>query len=286
MSKTVILTDSGCDIPREVVDELGIVIMPFEVSFSGQTFREMYDKSTQEFYDMMSKDDSIPKTSPLYTEEFTQMYQKLYNEGCTDIIAVLINSKGSETLENSIKAKKNFYSRYPNANVKIHIIDSRCYSMSYGYAVVEGAKMLRNGAEATEVISYLDDWFKKCAIYVVPHTLKYARKSGRVSSAVALIGDILKIKPIIQFADYKSEMVDKIMGEKNIVKRLCDCAVSNMAQGSPYTIIHGRDYAFATEIEKELFKRIGREAEMYARIGCVVSANIGADMVGIVVRRR
>lgn len=286
MSKTVILTDSGCDIPREVVDELGIVIMPFEVSFGGQTFREMYDKSTQEFYDMMSKDDGIPKTYPLYTEEFTKMYQKLYNEGYSDIITVLINSKGSETFNNSIKAKDNFYSRHPNANVKIHNIDARCYSMSYGYAVVEGAKMLRNGAEVNEIVHYLEEWFKKCAIYVVPHTLKYARKSGRVSSAVALVGDILKIKPIIQFADYKSEMVDKIIGEKNIVKKLCDCVVSNMAQGSPYTIIHGRNYAFATSIEKELFQRTGRGAEMYARIGCVVSANIGADMVGVVVRRR
>lgn len=286
MSKTVILTDSGCDIPREIVDELGIVIMPFEISFSGQNFREMYDKSTQEFYDMMSKDSGIPKTYPLYTEEFTKMYQKLYNEGYADIITVLMNSKGSETFDNSVKAKNNFYSRYPDANVKIHCIDSRCYSMSYGYAVVESAKMLRDGAEADEVLRYLEDWFKKCAVYAVPHTLKYARKSGRISSAVALIGDVLKIKPIIQFADYKSEMADRIIGDKNIVKKLCDCVISNMAQGSPYTIIHGRDYAFATEIEKELFKRTGKEAEMYARIGCVVSANIGADMVGVVVRRR
>lgn len=286
MSRTVILTDSGCDIPREVIDELGIVIMPFEISFGGQNFREIYGKSTQEFYDMMSKDESIPKTYPLYTEEFTQMYQKLYNEGYTDIITVLINSKGSETFDNSIKAKNNFYSRYPNTNVKIHSIDSRCYSMSYGYAVGEAAKMLKNGAETVEVVGYLNDWFKKCAIYVVPHTLKYARKSGRVSSAVAVVGDILKIKPIIEFADYKSEMVDKIMGERNVVKKLCDCVVNNMSPSSPYTIIHGRDYAFATEIEKELFKRTGREAEMYARIGCVVSSNIGADMVGVVVRRR
>ncbi len=286
MSKAIILTDSGCDVPREIIEELGIAVMPFEVSFGEQTFREMYDKSIQEFYDMMSEYDSIPKTYPLYKEEFIKMYQKLYNEGYTDIINVLINSKGSETFNNSIKAKETFYSRHPNANLKIHSIDSRCYSMAYGYAVIEGAKMLRDGAETDEVVNYLNDWFRKCAIYVVPHTLKYARKSGRVSSAVALVGDILKIKPIIEFADYKSEMVDRIMGGKNIVKKLCDCVINNMAQSSPYVIIHGRDYAFATEIEKELFKCTGREAKMYARIGCVVSANIGADMVGVVIRRR
>lgn len=286
MSKTVILTDSGCDIPRELIDELGIVIIPFEVSFCGQTFREIYDKSTQEFYDMMSEDESIPKTYPLYTEEFTKMYQKLYNEGYTDIITVLINSKGSPTFDNSVTAKENFYSRYPNANMRIHNIDSRCYTMAYGYAVIEAAKMLKDGAETDEIVWYLNDWFKKCAIYVVPKTLKYARKSGRVSSAVAVVGDILKIKPIIEFADYKSEMVDRIMGEKNVVKKLCDCVVSNMAQSSPYTIIHGSDYTFATEIEKELYNRTGRQAEMYAKIGCVVSANIGSDMVGVVVKRR
>ncbi|MCM1132481.1 MAG: DegV family protein [Ruminococcus flavefaciens] len=286
MSKTVILTDSGCDIPLELAEELGIVIMPFEISFSGQTFRELYDKSIQEFYEMMSKDDGIPKTFPLYTEDFTKMYQKLYNEGYTDIIAVLINSKGSETFGNAVKARDNFAQRYPKANVKINVVDSHGYGIAYGYAVVEAAKKLRDGAEAYEIIKYLNDWFAKCAIYIVPHTLKYARKSGRVSSAVALIGDILKIKPIIEFADYKSEMIEKIRGEKNIVGRLCDCVSSRMDSNSPYVIFHGQDFAFAREIEKELFKRTGREAEMYARAGCVVSANIGPEMVGVLIRRR
>lgn len=286
MSKTIILTDSGCDIPKEIIDELGIMVLPFEVSFSGQTFHEIFDKSTVEFYDMMSRDESIPKTFPLYSKDFSGAYQKLYNEGYTDVITVLINSKGSETFENSVAAKKIFYQRNPDAEMKIVNIDSRCYSMSYGYAVVEAAKKIKKGASPDKVISYLNNWFGKCAIYVVPHTLKYARKSGRVSSAVAVVGDILKIKPIIEFADYKSEMVDRIIGEKNVVKKLCDCVVRHIAPDTPYVIIHGRDYAFAREIEKELYNRIGVQAEMYARIGCVVSANIGADMVGVVIRRK
>lgn len=286
MSKTIILTDSGCDIPKEMIDELGIRVLPFEISFSGQTFHEIVDKSTLEFYDMMSKDDSIPKTFPLYTKDFSNEYQKLYNEGYTDVITVLINSKGSETFSNAVTAKKNFYERNPNAEMKIFNIDSRCYTMSYGYAVIEAAKKLKNGAEPDEIVSYLNNWFSKCAIYVVPHTLKYAKKSGRISSAVAVIGDILKIKPIIEFADHKSEMVDKIIGEKNVVKKLCDCVIRHIAPDTPYVIIHGRDYAFAREIEKELYKLIGVQAEMYARIGCVVSSNIGADMVGVVIRRK
>lgn len=284
MSRIAILTDSGCDIPKEIVDELNIQIIPFKISFSGQSFYEMVDKTTQEFYEMMAKDDGIPRSVPLYSEDFGKVYQRLYNEGYTDVITVLVNSKGSETFSNAEAAKKSFYERNRNANMKIYNIDSRCYTMAYGYPVIEAAKKVRDGAEADEIISYLEDWFKVCAIYAVPATLKYAKKSGRVSGAVAFFGDLLKIKPIIEFADYKSEAIGRISGRK-VVPELVECVTQKMAVDTPYIIIHGQNYAFAREVEKELFNRTGRQAEMYARIGCVVSANIGPDMVGVVVRR-
>lgn len=285
MSKIMILTDSGADIPKEIIDELGITVISFDVSFDGENFKEL-DKPILEFYDMMNKSDGIPKTFPLYSEEFYKVYQKLYNEGYTDVITVLINSKGSETFESSLKAKKLFYERSPKAEMRIFSIDSHCYSMSYGYAVIQAAKMVKDGADANQIVSYLEEWFNYCAIYVVPKTLKYAKKSGRISGAVATIGDLFRIKPVIQFADSTSVTVDKIIGDRNVVDKLVDLVVPRMANDSPYVIIHGNNYNFAQEIEKHIFKRTGKEAAMYARIGCVVSANIGPDMVGVVIKRK
>ena len=80
--------------------------------------------------------------------------------------------------------------------------------------------------------------------------------------------------------------IEKIRGEKNIVMKLSDCAERNMTPQTPYIMLYGRDDTLAREVEKEMQKRIGRKAELYSTIGPAVASNIGADIVGILVRRK
>ena len=222
MSKIMILTDSCCDLPKETIEELGITVLPFEITFCGETFREIFDKSTQEFYEMMAKSDEIPKHSQLSPLTFEETYTKLYKEGYTDVISVSINSEGSGTFNNSIIGKNDFYEKNPDAKMRIFNIDSRCYTVFYGYPIMEAVKKIRKGAEAEDIVAYLEDWFNICAIYAVPYNLKYARKSGRISAAAAFAGELLGLKPIIEFADNKTATVEKIRGEKSIVLKLAD----------------------------------------------------------------
>ncbi|MBP3747189.1 MAG: DegV family protein [Ruminococcus sp.] len=288
MSKIMIMTDSCCDLPKEIIEELGITVIPFELTVGGEKFREIFDKSTQEIYELMSKTDEIPKHSQISPMTFEAEYKKLYEQGYTDIINVSINSQGSGTYSNACLAKNDFFENNPEAKDKIRIfnLDSKCYTVFYGYPIMEAVKMIRKGAEAEEIIAYMEDWFNICGIYAVPYNLKYARKSGRISAAKAFAGELLGLKPVILFADGTTETVDKIRGEKNIVSKLVEIADKNMTPQTPYIMIHGRDNTLAKEVEKELIKRTGRKAEMYANIGAVVSANIGMDIVAVLVRRK
>lgn len=288
MSKIMIVTDSCCDLPKETIEELGITVIPFQVTLGGVTFREIIDKSSQEVYEMMSKTDEIPKHSQIPPFSFEETYKKLYDEGYTDIISVSINSQGSGTYNNSVVGKNDFFENNPEAEEKIRIfnLDSRCYTVFYGYPIMEAVKKIRKGAEAEEIVAYLEDWFNVCGIYAVPYNLKYARKSGRISAAKAFAGEVLGLKPIILFADNTTVTVDKIRGEKNIVSKLVECAEKNMTPQTPYLILHGQDDTLAKEIEKEMIKKTGRKAEMFGRIGAVVTANIGPDIVAILVRRK
>jgi len=158
--------------------------------------------------------------------------------------------------------------------------------MFYGYPIMESVKKIRKGAEAEEIVAYLEDWFNVCGIYAVPYNLKYAKKSGRVSAAKAFAGELLGLKPVILFADGTTQNVDKIRGEKNIVSKLVEIVEKNMTPQTPYIIVHGRDDSLGKEIEKELYKRTGRKAELFNPIGAVVTANIGPDIVGVIVRRK
>ena len=288
MSKTIILTDSCCDLPKEIIEELGIKVLPFTVNFGGETFHEIFDKTSREMYEMMENDPDIPKHSQINPLAFEEAYKELYEQGYTDIISVSINSQGSGTYNNSIIGKNDFFENNPEAEGKVRIynIDSKCYTIAYGYPITEAVKKIRKGSAPEEVVAYLEDWFNVCGIYVVPYSLKYAKKSGRVSAAAAFAGELLGLKPIILFADGTTSVVEKIRGEKNIVPKLLECAEKNMTPKTPYLLIHGKDNTLAKEIEKELSKRTGRKAEMYGEIGAVVSANIGPDIVGIVVRRK
>ncbi len=284
----MIVTDSCCDLSKETIEELGITVLPFTLTMGGETFREIFDKSTQEVYDLMASSDEIPKHSQISPLTFEETYKKLYDEGYTDVISVSINSQGSGTYNNSIIGKDDFFENNPEANGKMRIfnIDSKSYTVLYGYPIMEAVKKIRKGASVEEIVAYFDDWFKVSAIYAVPYNLKYARKSGRISAAKAFAGELLGLKPIIEFADGETNTVDKIRGEKNIVPKLVECVEKRMTPQTPYIMLHGRDDTLPKEIEKELIKRTGRKAETYQSIGAVVSANIGPDIVAVLIRRK
>lgn len=284
----MIVTDSCCDLSKETIEELGITVLPFALTMGGETFREIFDKSTQEVYDLMASSDEIPKHSQISPLTFEETYKKLYDEGYTDVISVSINSQGSGTYNNSIIGKDDFFENNPEANGKMRIfnIDSKSYTVLYGYPIMEAVKKIRKGASVEEIVAYFDDWFRVSAIYAVPYNLKYARKSGRISAAKAFAGELLGLKPIIEFADGETNTVDKIRGEKNIVPKLVECVEKRMTPQTPYIMLHGRDDTLAKEIEKELIKRTGRKAETYQSIGAVVSANIGPDIVAVLIRRK
>ena len=288
MSKIMIVTDSCCDLSKETIEELGITVLPFTLTMGGETFREIFDKSTQEVYDLMASSDEIPTHSQISPLTFEETYKKLYDEGYTDVISVSINSQGSGTYNNSIIGKDDFFENNPEANGKMRIfnIDSKSYTVLYGYPIMEAVKKIRKGASVEEIVAYFDDWFRVSAIYAVPYNLKYARKSGRISAAKAFAGELLGLKPIIEFADGETNTVDKIRGEKNIVPKLVECVEKRMTPQTPYIMLHGRDDTLAKEIEKELIKRTGRKAETYQSIGAVVSANIGPDIVAVLIRRK
>ncbi len=288
MSKIQIITDSCCDLPKEVIDELGIKVLPFTLTLGGKEYREIFDISQDEMYEKMSQTDEIPKHSQIGPLAFEEAYKEAFNSGYTDIVCVSINSQGSGTFRNAVLAKDEFFENNPDAKgkINIHNLDSTCYTLFYGYPVAEAAKKISKGASVEEIIAYLQEWFDNCCVYAIPYNLKYAKKSGRISAAAAFAGELLGLKPVIMFKDGTTETVEKIRGEKNIVPKLCDITEKNMTPQTPYLIVHGSDATLAKEYEKEMTKRTGKKPVMIGKIGSVVASNIGPEVLAIVVRKK
>lgn len=288
MQKIIIMTDSACDLDKETIAELGIRVIPFTITFGDKSFRETFDKSTLEVYDMMENYSDIPKTAQITAFEFEENYADLFQQGYTDIINVSINSKGSATYSNSIMAKKSFFENHPEAKDKLRIynLDSKCYTGVYGYPITEAVKKIKKGDSAESIVAYFEEWFNIAAVYAVPMSLKYAKKSGRISAAAAFAGEMLGLKPLIEFADGETSTVEKIRGEKNIIPKMLACLEKKMVPQTPYMMVCGKDDTIAKELEKELAKKYGRKAEAYYHVGAAVAANIGTELVGVICRRK
>ena len=160
MARIKFTTDSAADIPAPLREELDIQVLPFPIAMGDQEFSDGFDFTPEEFYDMLLAAPQIPTHAQLNPYLFTEVFEAAYAAGFTDLIHTSINSKGSATCSNAFQARGDFYRDHPEAEgtFRIHIIDALNYTMGYGWAVVQGARMAAGGAAPQEVADFIQDW--------------------------------------------------------------------------------------------------------------------------------
>ncbi len=109
MGKTQIMTDSASDISYADEQKYNISVIPFPITLGDKTYTSRVDFDNEQFYELMAQYDEIPKTSQITPFQFQEIYLQQAKAGVTDLILVLINSKGSSTYENSVQAIDLFY---------------------------------------------------------------------------------------------------------------------------------------------------------------------------------
>ena len=135
--KIKFVTDSASDIPRSLREELDILVLPFPIAMGAREYQDGVDFTATEFYDMLLAAPQIPTHAQLTPFVFSQCFEEAFRQGYTDLIYTSINSKGSATHQNALQAREEFYEDRPEAEetFRIHILDSRLYTMAYGWAV-------------------------------------------------------------------------------------------------------------------------------------------------------
>ena len=284
--KIKISTDSTSDIPKDLLEKHNITMIPLTILANETEYKDGVDISYNEFYKLMEECEQIPTSSAITPFTYCAFFEKIFNEGYTDLIHVAINSKGSSTYQNSLMAVEMFFSEHPEAKDKlnIHILDSKTYSMAYGLGVVEAAKLNESGKSVDEIIDFLKDWIEHAKAVFVPLDLKVVKKSGRVSAAAAFVGDVMGIKPIIAFIDGEAVITEKVRGEKAVISKLVDYCNSERKSGTPYALARvNNDSAFAS-LKELADEKIGDENRMEYNLGCIITMNTGPNAIGIIYR--
>lgn len=286
MKKIKIVTDSACDITKELEKEHDVLVMSFPITVGEESYMERIDFTNDEFYKILESEATTPTTAQVTALRFEEAFKNLYKEGYTDVIVVTISSTGSNTYNNALLARRNVYEDINGLEnkMKIHVIDSKSYSIGYGLPVIEAAKKAKSGVAAENIISYLEDWFASVEIYLAPFTLKYAKKSGRINAAAAFVGELMGLRPIILMSDGNTKVIEKVRGDKNIAPKLIEIASKRMIPETPYSLVYGSFLEPLEAFRKDAVKTIGYEPEYINQIGCAVAINAGPVMLAIVIK--
>ena len=176
------------------------------------------------------------------------------------------------------------YDEVPESQGRINIynIDGVGYTGAYGYPVIQGAKKARKGMSAKDIVAYMKDWIDNCIIFFAPYTLKYAKKSGRIPSAAAFVGEVMGLKPVMRIQNNKIVTETKVRGEKSVIPKILDLTLEHMIPKTPYCIVYGNDEAVMEEMAQVMIKKVGYPPEKYFQIGAAIAINAGPRVVGVI----
>ncbi len=284
MAKIKLITDAASDITPKYEKELDIRVIPFKVAMGDKSYTSGVDFDNAKFYNMLDEYDGIPATSQITVFDYEEIFAEYYGKGYTDIINVTINSEGSATYNNACMAANNFFEEHPEAKGKFNIynIDSEGYTGAYGWPMLQAAEKIKKGIPAAEIADYIKEWVSGCVIYFAMYTLKYARKSGRIPSAAAFVGEVMGLRPVMRIHDHQIKTHTKVRGDKAVIPKIIDLTAAEIIPQTPYCIVYGKDEKVRDELAEELTKKLGYPPAEYFQIGAAIAINAGPLVVGVI----
>jgi len=269
-----IVTDSTADLPDFLVAELGITVVPLHIHFGEETYEDGVTISKDEFYKRLVTSPKLPKTSAPSSGAFTETYAQLAEE-TDEIVSIHISSRLSATYQSATVARDTF-----PAETSISVVDSRFATIGLGLIVEQAARMARSGERAAIIVKEVEAAISRTHLFGVVDTLEYLHKGGRIGMASALLGSLLKVKPIIGVRDGIVHPIERVRGREKAFDRLVEM-VSKFETISRLAVAH-------TTAEDEMERLVERlsgffppEKMMCSRCGATLGTYLGPDTLCI-----
>ena len=196
MSKVAVVTDSTASIPPELIEQYGIEIVPLLLHADNKTYRDTIDiKTPAELFQLVEKSSRFPTTSTPPPGEFAEVYRRLARK-VDSILILTISSVLSMTFGSATQAKEVVKSELPDINIEV--FDSKSSVGGLGLMVLAAARAAASGQDMKAVVKAADEVKSKVNHLYVFDTLSYLARSGRISKAKAMAGNMLSMKPITE----------------------------------------------------------------------------------------
>lgn len=273
-----ILVDSASDIDAAEAKELGVALIPMTIRIGEEEYADGVDLTHKQFFEKLIESDELPQTSQINECRFEEKFEELTNNG-DDVIAIVLSSKLSGTYDCAVRAAAKF-------NGKVRVVDSLNASAGERLLCLYALKLLDNKSmTADAIVRELEIKKTKIRFLALLGTLAYLKKGGRISSAVALAGEMFSIKPVISITDGEVKLVGKAMGSKrgsNLLTKFID--EFGVAFDQPFALVYSGltdDFLckYINDSEK-LWVGKTRSLPKYM-IGSTIGTHIGPGAIGV-----
>ena len=198
MSKVAIVTDTSINIPKDLTRKYDIHLVPLVFHLDNQTYRDTIDiKTTDELFQLVKKSSNFPTTSAPLPGEYAELYRQL-GKKVDGIFNATISANLSMTFKSATQAKEEVKDELPNLGIEV--FDSKTTVGAMGFIVLAAAQAAASGKDIKAVVKVAEDIRTKINYLFMMDTLSYLARSGRISKAAALAGNMLSMKPLTEIS--------------------------------------------------------------------------------------
>jgi DegV family protein with EDD domain len=279
----VLLTDSSCDLPEEMVSALGVDVLPLVVNVDGMEYKSFpfeRELSTKRFYDAL-RAGRPASTSAANVDAFEKIMTPLLQQG-KDVLYIGFSSALSATYQNACMAAEELGEKYPDR--RIACVDSRCASMGQGLLVYLAARKKAQGADFSELKAFAEKISPQICHWFTVDDLHFLKRGGRISATTASVGSILHIKPILHVDDDgRLISVDKVRGRKASIKALLERVRGASAEISRQTVMisHGDCLEDAESLASMIREELRPAEILINAVGPVIGAHSGPGTLAV-----
>ena len=205
MSKIRVVTDSNSGITQAEAKKLGLSVIPMPFLIDGEEYYEDINLTQQAFYEHLRGNATVSTSQPSVTA-VTELWDELLKE-YDEIVHIPMSSGLSETCHTAQNLAKDYGGR-------VQVVDNQRISVTLKQSAIDAMKLAEKGCSAAEIKEYLEQTAHDSSIYISLDTLKYLKKGGRLTPAAALVGSILRIKPVLQIQGEKLDAYKKVLSFK------------------------------------------------------------------------
>jgi len=274
-----IVTDSSADLPAELVQELGITVVPLYVRFGEEVYREQVDISLDEFYQKLEHGPIHPVTIQPSPQDFVTAYQKLSQEA-DGIVSIHISGKLSGTCNSALQGKKLLEKDFP-----IEVVDSQIITVGLALICIAAAKMAKAGESLASVVEEVKQMIPNVRLLGLLDTLKYLQKGGRIGKAKALLGSVLNVKPMITLKEGEVVPAGQARSRSKGIERLFSF-VESASNIEDLVIAYNTTPDEAQALAERLGSIFTKEAVKVVRLGTTLGVHMGPGGLAIGIREK